>query len=99
MFVPVANATDGGHRDCPVLASVAQWPEIQPLVSRGQIVSGVLPLLTDRQTDNYNFSIMNSRGSCTSSWFGELHLELLTIFTELQYTRAYTWVMYRYIYT
>ena len=60
--MPVASATDGGHRDCPVLASVAQWPEIQPLVSRGQIVSGVLPLLTDRQTDtqtdNYNFSIM-----------------------------------------
>ena len=50
VFVPVASATDGGHRDCPVLASVAQWPEIQPLVSRGQIVSGVLPLLTDRQT-------------------------------------------------
>ena len=60
--MPVASAKDGGHRDCPVLASVAQWPEIQPLVSRGQIVSGVLPLLTDRQTDtqmdNYNFSIM-----------------------------------------
>ena len=60
--MPVASATDGGHRDCPVLASVAQWPEIQPLVSRGQIVSAVLPLLTDRQTDtqtdNYNFSIM-----------------------------------------
>ena len=59
--MPEASATDGGHRDCPVLASVAQWPEIQPLVSRGQIVSGVLPLLTDRhitQTDNYNFSIM-----------------------------------------
>ena len=60
--MPIASATDGGHRDCPVLASVAQWPEIQPLVSRGQIVSAVLPLLTDRQTDtqtdNYNFSIM-----------------------------------------
>ena len=58
--MPVASATDGGHRDCPVLPSVAQWPEIQPLVSRGQIVSGVLPLLTDRQTDtqtdNYNFN-------------------------------------------
>ena len=51
--MPVASATDGGHRDCPVLASVAQWPEIQPLVSRGQIVSGVLPLLTDRQTDRH----------------------------------------------
>ena len=62
--MPVASATDGGHRDCPVLASVAQWPEIQPLVSRGQIVSAVLLLLTDRQTDTqtdnymYNFSIM-----------------------------------------
>ena len=33
VFVPVANATAGGHRDRPVLASVAQWPEIQPLVS------------------------------------------------------------------
>ena len=58
--MPVASATDGGHRDCPVLASVAQWPEIQPLVSRGQIISAVLPLLMDRQTDtqmdNYNFS-------------------------------------------
>ena len=51
--MPVASATDGGHRDCPVLASVAQWPEIQPLVSRGQIVSAVLPLLTDRQTDRH----------------------------------------------
>ena len=35
VFVPIASATAGGHRDCPVLASVAQWPEIQPLVSRG----------------------------------------------------------------
>ena len=43
MFVPVAGATDGGHGDCPVLASVAQWPEIQSLVSRGQIVSADLP--------------------------------------------------------
>ena len=41
--MPVASAMDGGHRDCPVLASVAQWPEIQPLVSRGQIVSADLP--------------------------------------------------------
>ena len=34
------------NRDCPVLASVAQWPEIQSLVSRGQIVSTDLPLQT-----------------------------------------------------
>ena len=40
--MPVASATAGGHRDCPVLASVAQWPEIQHLVSRGQFVSADL---------------------------------------------------------
>ena len=39
----VASAMAGGHRDCPVLASVAQWPDIQLLVSRGQIVSADLP--------------------------------------------------------
>ena len=43
VLVPVASATVGGQRDCPVLAPVAQWPEIQPLVSRGQIVSADLP--------------------------------------------------------
>ena len=43
VFVSVASATAGAHRDCPVLASIAQWPEIQPLVSRGQIVSADLP--------------------------------------------------------
>ena len=43
VFVPVASATAGGHRDYPVLPSVAQRPEIQPLVSRGQIVSADLP--------------------------------------------------------
>ena len=43
VFVPIASATAGGHKDCPVLASVAQWPEIQPLVSQGQIVSADLP--------------------------------------------------------
>ncbi len=41
--MPVASAMAGSHRDCPVLASVVQWPEIQPLVSRGQIVSADLP--------------------------------------------------------
>ena len=30
------------HRDRPAIASVTQWPEIQPLVSRGQIVSADL---------------------------------------------------------
>ena len=37
--MPVASTMAGTLRDCPVLASVAQWPEIQPVVSRSQIVS------------------------------------------------------------
>ena len=43
MFVPIASAMTAANRDHPVVASVAQWPEIQPLVSRGQIVSVDLP--------------------------------------------------------
>ena len=43
VFVPIASTMAGGHRDCSVLASVAQWPEIQPPVSRGQVVSTDLP--------------------------------------------------------
>ena len=39
MFVPIARAMTAAHRDSPAVASVAQWPEIQPLVSQGQIVS------------------------------------------------------------
>ena len=38
--MPIASAMDAAHRDSP---SVAQWPEIQPFVSRGQIVSADLP--------------------------------------------------------
>ena len=61
-FVPVASAITTVHRDCLILASNVRWPEIQPLVSWGQIVSTDLPLLTDRQpdrrTDKYNFSVM-----------------------------------------
>ena len=57
-----ARTLAGAHRDGLVLAPNTLQPEIQPLISRGQIVSGVLPLLTDvrtdTQTDNYNFSIM-----------------------------------------
>ena len=45
-----------------ILASYVRWPEIQLLVSRGQIVSTDLPLLTDRQTDGqtdkYKFNVM-----------------------------------------
>ena len=48
--MPVANAMGGGYRDCPVLATVAQWPEIQPLVSRGQIV-----LLTSHNGQTHNY--------------------------------------------
>ena len=43
LFVPVASALTGAHRDCLFLASFAQQPEIQHLVSRGQIVSADLP--------------------------------------------------------
>ena len=42
VFVPIASTTADTHSDCPVLASVTQWSEIQPLVSRGQIVSADL---------------------------------------------------------
>ena len=38
-----AHAMTAAHRDPLVLASNAQWPGIQPLVSRGQIVSTDLP--------------------------------------------------------
>ena len=61
VFVPVASAVTAFHRDRLVLASSAQWSEIQSLTSRGQIVSADPPLLTDRQTDgqthNYNLNI------------------------------------------
>ena len=39
MFVPVASALNGTHRDWLIVASFSQEPEIQHLVSRGQIVS------------------------------------------------------------
>ena len=47
MFVPIASAMPAVHRDRPAVASVAQWPEIQPLVSRGQIVLADLPWRMD----------------------------------------------------
>ena len=43
MFMPIASAMTAAHRDCPAVASVAQWSEIQPLVSQGQIISTDLP--------------------------------------------------------
>ena len=36
--MPIASAMTAAHRDSPAIASIAQLPEIQPLVSRGQIV-------------------------------------------------------------
>ena len=53
--MPVASPMTGAHRDCPVLASVAQWPEIQPLVSRDQIV--LLTFVMDGQMYMYVMKI------------------------------------------
>ena len=41
-FAPVARAMTTVHRYRLVLVSNVQWPEIQRLVSRGQIVSADL---------------------------------------------------------
>jgi hypothetical protein len=46
------------YRDCLVLASNAQWPEVQYLVSRGQIISVDPLLLTDIQTDGHRITII-----------------------------------------
>ena len=43
VIVPVASALTGTHGDCFIVASFGQEPEIQLLVSRGQIVSADLP--------------------------------------------------------
>ena len=43
MFIPIANTMTAAHEDSPAVASVAQWPEIQLLVSRGRIVFTDLP--------------------------------------------------------
>ena len=51
MFVPIASAMTGVHRNRLVPASNAQCPEIQPPMSQGQIVSTDPPLLTDGRTD------------------------------------------------
>ena len=39
----IASAMTAAHRDRPAVASVAQWPELQPPVSRGQIYFTDLP--------------------------------------------------------
>ena len=43
VFVPVARALTGTHRDCLIVVSFGQKPEMQRLVSQGQIVSTDLP--------------------------------------------------------
>ena len=43
VIVPIASALIGIHRDCLIVASFGQEPEIQLLVSQGQIVSANLP--------------------------------------------------------
>ena len=46
-FVPVASAITAVHRDLVIPAPNAQWPEIQPPMTQGQIVSADPLLLTD----------------------------------------------------
>ena len=43
VFVPVASALTATHRESLIVASFGQEPEIQRLVSQGQIVSADLP--------------------------------------------------------
>ena len=58
----VASALMGTHRDCLIVASFGQEPEIQCLVSRGQIISADLP---------YIFHIYNYiKYSCPSVSYG-----------------------------
>ena len=56
-FVPVASVTAGGHRDCPVLAPVAQWPEIQPLVSLTVTGFGLVSIVITRAPSNFLISL------------------------------------------
>ena len=42
-YVPVVSVLTGTCRDCLVVASFDEVPEIQCLVARGQIVSADLP--------------------------------------------------------
>ena len=46
-LLTVASAMTAIHRDRRVLASYTPWPGIQPLMPRGQILSGDFTLLTD----------------------------------------------------
>ena len=42
-IVPVASTLTCAHRECLIVASFTQEPEVQRLVSQGQIVSADLP--------------------------------------------------------
>ena len=55
--MPIASAMTAAHRDSPAVASVAQWPEIQLLVSRGQIISADLAPVTDGRTDTLSILV------------------------------------------
>ena len=50
MYVPVASALTDTHRHCLFQTPFTQQPEIQHLVSQGQIDSTDLLLLMDRHT-------------------------------------------------
>ena len=50
VFMPVASTLTGMHKDCLLLASFVQLPEMQHLVSGGQIVFADILL----RTHNYN---------------------------------------------
>ena len=54
----VATALTSALGDSLVLASFTQQPDIQHLVSQGQIISTDPPLLMDGQTHKYNFNSM-----------------------------------------
>ena len=65
VFVPVASAMAGGHRDCPVLASVHQWPwQRYSLLFLGvkslllTSCNGWMDGRTNARTDSYNLNIM-----------------------------------------
>ena len=55
VFVLVASVLTGIHRDYLIVASFSQEPEIQCLVSRGQIVSADPP--NNGWMDNYHINI------------------------------------------
>ena len=71
VFMPAASAMTSIHRDRLVLAANALWPEIQPLVSWGQIISTDPLLVTDGHcTTNImiNVATVHGKNCCYSCW-------------------------------